>query len=114
MCPFLSDNAMSSRHDMKRPYKIEEDRIICIGLEENESASVIVEALAAEGYNRTVLSVRYRIGTLKEAGKKYSTLEAFHFNKKWGDLGIGTGIGEKVIEYYQVIKKSKGNLHRIN
>jgi len=78
MGSFLSDSAKKSAGNGKRPYTIAEDTIICQGLEDGDSASVIVGSLAEEGYERTVLSVRYRVSKLREVAEKYETLEEFH------------------------------------
>ena len=78
MSGFLSAEAMTSKNNNRRPYTLTEDQLICTGLEDGDSASVIVEALAAKGYTRTVLSIRYRITALRDAASKYSTLEDFH------------------------------------
>ena len=81
MASFLSTTAMTSK-STKRPYKIEEDRIICEGLEDGDTVREISNALESEGFDRTVLSLRYRVAKLREAAEKYETLEAFHANKK--------------------------------
>jgi len=75
---FLSTTAMQSNASNRRPYTIPEDQVIVDGLEAGNSASEIAEALEAKGHARTVLSVRYRISTLRAAAEKFETLEAFH------------------------------------
>jgi len=78
---FLSNDAMTSKSNNRRPYTLAEDMIICQGLEDGDSAAVIVESLAAEDHTRTVLSVRYRITTLRDAANKFESLEEFHQSK---------------------------------
>lgn len=78
MSGFLSDNAMKSNASNRRPYTVPEDQVIVDGLEAGSAASAIVESLTSTGFERTVLSVRYRINALREAADKYETLEAFH------------------------------------
>ena len=82
MSGFLSANAMKSNSSNRRPYTIEEDQVICVGLEDGDSASVIVESLVEAGHERTVLSVRYRISALRAAAEKFESLEALHASKK--------------------------------
>ena len=74
---FLSAAAHSNATNRKA-YSIEEDRVIVLGLEEGETVSAIVKLLESEGFERSVLSVRYRVGRLREVSEKYDTLEAFH------------------------------------
>jgi len=75
---FLSKQAQTSKSNNKRPYTIEEDRLICAGLEEGITASAIVDSLAEEDFERSVLSIRYRISKLREAADEFDSLEAFH------------------------------------
>lgn len=81
MSGFLSANAMTSKSNNRRPYTLSEDQVICNGLEAGDSASTIVESLTEVGHERTVLSVRYRITTLRDAAGKYESLEDFHTKK---------------------------------
>ena len=74
---FMSARAQATRNG-KRPYSIEEDRLIVEGLEDGLTASQIEDELAAHGYTRTVLSLQYRIGALRKASKKFDTLEEYH------------------------------------
>ena len=78
MGSFLSASAQKSQSGSKRPYTIEEDRVICAGLENGDAVSTIVENLQQAGHERTVLSLRYRVTKLREAAEKFETLEAFH------------------------------------
>ena len=77
---FLTAAAQSNATNRK-PYSIEEDRVIVLGLEEQMSVSAIVDLLAEEGFERSKLSIQYRVRVLRDASEKFATLEAFHAKK---------------------------------
>jgi|GEM_PF-5048656 len=75
---FLSQDAAQSLQGAKAPYTLAEDKLICAGLEEGQTAAEIAEILVAEGHARTVASVRYRTNILRDASEEFESLEAFH------------------------------------
>lgn len=74
---FLSQKAQKNTSN-RQEYVIDEDRIIVDGLEGEQSASEIAESLQEKGFDRTAVSVRYRIQRLRAECDKHETLEAFH------------------------------------
>jgi len=77
---FLSQKAQKNTSN-RQEYVIDEDRVIVDGLEQEKSASEIAEQLVAAGFNRTAVSVRYRIQRLRAECDKFETLEEFHASK---------------------------------
>jgi hypothetical protein len=71
-----------SSANAKRAYTIAEDRVIVTSLEAEMPVTEIVSVLAEQGFDRTLLSVRYRINVLREASKRFSTLEEFYAAKR--------------------------------
>lgn len=65
-----------------RPWSLAEDKIICEQLESNCQPAEIAKILQEEGYSyRPGLSIRHRIGVLREASSKYKSLEEFRNSK---------------------------------